>query len=1122
MKTIAAFLLAGLLPLWLAGQSTQGTITGRVTELKTGDAIPNSYVSYVFYCRIAANGVVESGDWIKADSNGYYAFPSLSPGIYRLRAQADAISKAPPERKAKAGRKKTPNDFADGDDCFPKPNENHDFQAQEKHDLTLAVAGRMIVDFALLLSVEVADPNTAEYLTPTHSVVRYFGSDARTMNPIAVDTAPASQNNSGSTVSYVVDSDTLERVPLEGRDAYAMLALLPGVTSDTSTSRGLGLSVSGQRPTSSNYLLDGVENNYSLVTGPAAVPVPEMLQEYRISTGSWSAEYGGTNGFLANAITRPGGARWHGALYFDLKNNVLDANTFELNAQKMGRLPFKEDQYGFQTGGPLWKQTLFFSAAFDGYRSRSEQQSQPFSVPSPQLPLFNQNGPAQKLMMQFPTPATTPGDGYVSQYTTNPTVSLNRYVGLARADYVFGQQRVFLRLNVSRFDWPDFVWYPYKQFMSSLTQPVDSLALGYTSPVKSNLTQEFHAGFSRNLVEWDRPYPEIPTLSSNDGVLLPGSPLLYGLRNAERTFQMNDTWSWVWNRHIIKGGGGLLVRSLDNLMTVGQNAEVIFNSIYDFAGDSPDSYSVAVDRISAQNPTLPLQLPGYGYSYRNTQFFLFGEDSWRTTPHLVLNAGLRYENIGAPLNTGTLKNVVVQLGSGTSFPQRLESASLSLPGPGNQQIWSASGNFSPRFGFAWDPGSQLPVIRGGFGIFYDRPFDNLWQTIGNNGLVLPLIDPQTCGCVTGPKSYLAPPQTILANYKAAGPVLNTFPSLLLMDPHLKNGYTQSYFLSLAKTFSASWDAEVMLPGSDGRRLLTSDILNRNREYIAKLPDIVWRSDEGSSSYHALTSVLRYRAPRGTLQLSYTWSHSIDNQSDPLGGDYFDLGFVNVASPVPPRPAVSFSQEFDSAADRGNSDFDQRHNLVFYSWFDLPSAGRGRVATLLLRNWRFSQVAAFRSGFPYTVYELIQDSNGTMLSQRAALVPGVSIAASPGSPAKPGSIAVLNQDAFTLPTAAMWATGRNAFAGPGLWNIDVSLSRTIPLKLHREASRLVLRADFFNALNHANLNPPDSQLQMGPCPASGPCFGQASYGRLDYASGFPALLPLNETPRQVQILLRFEF
>ena len=120
------------------------------------------------------------------------------------------------------------------------------------------------------------------------------------------------------------------------------------MTADNGTARGLGVSVTGQRPSASNYLLDGVENNNYLVTGPLNPVAPEAIQEYRISTNNYSAEYGRTSGFIANAVTRPADLSPHGVAYEYLKNAVLNAADFADNLQGMGCRQDNENQFGYR------------------------------------------------------------------------------------------------------------------------------------------------------------------------------------------------------------------------------------------------------------------------------------------------------------------------------------------------------------------------------------------------------------------------------------------------------------------------------------------------------------------------------------------------------------------------------------------------------------------------------------------------------------------------------------------------------------------------------------------------------------------------------------------------------
>jgi hypothetical protein len=300
-------------------------------------------------------------------------------------------------------------------------------------------------------------------------------------------------------------------------------------------------------------------------------------------------------------------------------------------------------------------------------------------------------------------------------------------------------------------------------------------------------------------------------------------------------------------------------------------------------------------------------------------------------------------------------------------------------------------------------------------------------------------------------------------------------------------------------------------GSLGRRLITTDVVNRTPDN-SDLPYINYRANQGLSGYNAFTVALQNRSTRRQFHLAYTWSHTIDNQSEPLAGDFFDLSFSRVTSGGGRPVLAAFQREFDSRGDRGSSDFDQRQNLVFYSIWNLPAPGSGWHG--VLRDWKFAQVAAFRTGFPYTVFlpSSTAVDGGVYLNRRAGLNRPVATQDVPVS----GGKLLLDPVAFTSPAGGLPGnTGRNAFRGPGLFNIDLSLSRSFAISRLGEAGRLTLRADVFNFLNHANLNNPNPFVGT-------PDFGVGLYGRAGRDPGFPALTPFNETARQVQLLLRVEF
>ena len=306
--------------------------------------------------------------------------------------------------------------------------------------MELTVAARVELDFRLrpLSDVWESGEYRSVFLPGSKTIVTFFGPD---VDPSKTGSFEAQKGRRGaleSTVSEVIDSGEINNLPLAGRDVYTMLVTQPGVTSDAAIGRGLGLSINGQRPSASNYLLDGVENNNYLVTGPLSIAPPEAIQEYRISTNNFSAEYGRTSGFLANAITRSGGNAFHGAGYFYLKNDVLNANGFQENLMGAQRSPDKETAAGLRHRRPdparpavfLQRVRLLPQPAASRRRTHSSVPSTTF------VTQFTAPGSlARQLLTEFPAPSATSGNLPAAHMTLAPPVTLNRTLAIERLDY---------------------------------------------------------------------------------------------------------------------------------------------------------------------------------------------------------------------------------------------------------------------------------------------------------------------------------------------------------------------------------------------------------------------------------------------------------------------------------------------------------------------------------------------------------------------------------------------------------------------------------------------------------------------------------------------------------------
>jgi hypothetical protein len=330
---------------------------------------------------------------------------------------------------------------------------------------------------------------------------------------------------------------------------------------------------------------------------------------------------------------------------------------------------------------------------------------------------------------------------------------------------------------------------------------------------------------------------------------------------------------------------------------------------------------------------------------------------------------------------------------------------------------------------------------------------------------------------------------------------------------------QSSFLSLQQQISSRWQIEVNGSMALGRKLISNDLVNRicsldctitQGRLNPAFQDILYRSNSGASDYTAGEALVRYRAGRGVLQASYTYSHSIDNISDPMLSDVFNLAFTNLDTIGIARCCGTFSRQFDSRLDRGNSDFDVRHNLVFYSAWSTPEMRWNGWLKKLTANWMLAEMAGVRSGLPFTVVSpYVYTLNGAALpvGARPDLLDPVAVHQ---ATAVPGGKQLVNSLSLAAPSNLTPGTlGRNAFQGPGFWNVDLSLTRSFALRKLGESGRMQIGASAFNAFNHSNLGLPDTA-------------GLALYGADQNQTQFPAALPLFPSPRRIQLQLKVSF
>jgi hypothetical protein len=862
--------------------------------------------------------------------------------------------------------------------------------------------------------------------------------------------------------------------------------------------------VNGQRPSAALFLLDGVENNNALATGPLTPLPPEALQEYRISTSAFSAEYGKTSGTVANAVSRSGTSSWHGLVYGYWKPSGLLARGPTLSESEVQNT--SEYQPGLFVGGPAYRKSIFTSVAVELFRFESQGPPTEFVLPTAEfVQRLPQGSLAAGWFLKFPPPSVPASSGLTANVTLAPPTTIKRDIVIPRLDYTpgGGTQRLSARVAWAGLHRPDFGYSPYPEFLQPLDLTTLSAAANWVVNRSAGQTQELRFGANHDRIAALRPHPEVPamdiTLSapSAGGVVLPGSSVSYSFLNTNTSYEGGYSLTRIAGRHTAKVGLGVLARGISGFQEAYKAGSYTFDSFESFAADAPASAVLTVSRAS---PLLPV-LPDFRRNYRTEEWYGFAQDSFRVTSHLTLSYGLRYDYFRPIRNTGPQPDLLLQLDGPGGLSAQIERAQFAA----SKQLFATDTNdFAGRLGVSWSPDSaSRTVLRASYGQFYDRVFDNIWLTVGNNSYqhVVTALDPT-------PRNY-SDPAAVLRSLPAL-PTPWDFPEVTWFPAKLATPLVHSGFAGVQRMFGGNLFAEVALLLSRGRELIATDRWNRqvsvpesptniSGRFNPELPDIIARGNWGRSSYRGLSAMLRRTTNRGIWQVSYTVGRSNDNQSDPVAGEFFDLGFGG----GPLSPNASFIRQFDSRADWGHSDYDQRHNLVFFGTHDLPGP---------LDRWRFSLLGAIRSGFPMTVTTSSFDDN---LMHNPADIVNPNLIWSSREPVG-GGVRLLNGDAFAqAPAGVVGNSGRNRLYGPGLFSLDVSLNRRFRARFLGEAGEISGRVDVFNVFNHANLNNPETRLDD-------PSFGIALPGREPRPNAFRLLGPGGETPRQVQLGVRFGF
>jgi hypothetical protein len=1006
------------------------------------------------------------------------------------------------------------------------------------------------------------------------------------------------------TVGASITSRPIVDLPLNGRNVLDLATLEPGVTPHNPDDTGAGTyNIAGARADSVTFLLDGGVDNNLLSNGVVFAPNPDAVQEFRILTSNYTAEYGRNAGGIISVVTKSGGNEIHGSVFEFNRNDTFAANRYFNNKNDIPKDALSRNQFGFTAGGPFIKNKLFWFVSYQGQRQSAGQtvQTDTFTPemlqgnfshagqgggPDPgvvnflqQNPFYQGNPALASQGIIDPTKIDPTALNYINAHLI-PTSASNTVIcppnagtGDVCSGVLFSQASALnnnneftakLDFNLSDKDHISATAGGRRDNLTAPFQtgpgfPVEFIAhnyfsgLTYTRSFTPNLLNEFHFTLQRNVNQNAIPLTSQPTPSALGVGVTPDqatgptrlgfagsgtSALLVGFSSqgpttlANNTFSYSDTVSWVKGKHTWKMGGSFI--PYEN------------NTLFDFFVDGQfdlDNNNGAFNQYANLLLGLPEDYFQFGSApsnIRQKSTFAFLQDEWHVKSNLVLTLGVRYEYSSPKFDTQGRSFTIVPGAQSTRFvnapPGLLFPGDAAAPKGSN---FPDKNDWAPRFGFAWDPFKNGKMsIRGGGGLFYDvlKGEDNL--QFNGQAPFFGFTNPGFTDCPNGsnsgdPNCVTSNPGFLSNPFLSTGTV-NPFPSkppapnidfgasgflpfggggVFFVDPHLRTPYTWQYNLDIERELARNVALEVGYLGSQSRKLTALVDINafdpatlstdphRLLNELGTVDDFRFSftpefRNVVNADYNGLQTKLSKKASDtpffGTtyFTLSYTWSHSIDNAS----------GFRNRNFQVP---------FFDPNLFRTSSDFDIRHQLSFSGGWDLPfdrawQSGPRR----LTRGWSLYPIIAWHTGFPLDVSANLLASRGNPGPSGAgdanlvfASLTGPITFSNPNTPTPnhPGNQFFTGN--FSVPDSSTitgsYGAGRNILRGPSQVNFDLALAKTTTIT---ERTKVELRAEFFNILNHPEFLNPDTNF-------SSPTFGEV----IDTAA-----------PRIIQFGLRFTF
>jgi len=994
---------------------------------------------------------------------------------------------------------------------------------------------------------------------------------------VEVTATAAPVERSSAAASTVINTDQIANLPNNGRD-WASFTLLAPFAQDDGGGDQRTIRFAGRARDDNNFQFDGVDaggiQEQAQKSQTRLQISQDAVEEYRVSSALYDAEYGTQAGGQIDVVTKSGTNQFHGSLFGYLRNSVFDArnfNDFDINGNP-AIPPFRFGQYGMSIGGPIVKDKLFFFLNYEGLRQYGGATTRVL-VPSPsiQRQTLAQSPQMCSILQAFPWRASTgtigncspvfvyPDGAFVDQtsnqlpdsdqFTAPAPTTVHEDTWLARIDYAINAKTLLYgraQRDISLVSGTNGASVPY-DLVQTINHPANYfIALQQT--LSTAVVNEAKAFVNRAPFINPQVAPLTYAVNTNNWVKINDN-------NADHevgtTYGVVDNLTWVHGAHTFKTG--IEIRRVR--LNQGKTAD---NNLY----FSDNSGTADTGFVNAALYQIAFTSSWCCHKYRRTFYMPYFQDEWKVTPTLTLNLGLRWEYYGVASEADNRTTVFdvnqfhgVCLGSGSTngpFPTPINTP----PCPRNPALYNPDyRNFDPRIGFAWAPSvfNGKTVIRSGFGIYHGAAQnDDLNAGLESDRYTAFVnLDP------SGPGTPLLPAyQQEVPNLSGLGSnVANLQQPRALQRHGRRDLYVETWGLSIDRELPANFLASVQYIGSHGVRLFSRGGVN----FCATKPDsngnctrtldqyypggdpygsVDYKSDIGASTYNALLLSLQRRFTNGlSFQAGYTWSHSI-NDGSVGGGESNGPENVNCL-----------------ACDFGPSVFDIRHNVTADVVYDLPfGAGKhflndGGVLNKIVGGWSFSSLGIWHTGHPLTITMNISPTQlpdgNDQTTQRPDLVPGVPILLPGGVrnytiPINPAAFAppplAAGTDQLGIPYASYGLVGRFGDAPNGLiraldaWQIDIALMKTTKIT-ERVSAEFGVQA--FNIFNHVQLGDPNTNnLQFNYTQLSTGAWvlqPAGNLGQITTTNNFNnnndnATSPNTGTglPRQIQFMLRFLF